>query len=667
MTLEVFLNSDQLFLSEAYLHKLNVPFSTTKKWLDRNRHGIIKTPNGFVIDYESIPQPTREILPSKDELLLLVHDTQKQSLEHLLREASESFVKHVDFYRSQNITDSKAVSLAKRHAVIALEIDLLKHKKYRLDQVLKAHNSLFPEDNYCYHYFSGFLKKARVRGIESVVFNGNHGKQKHLKITPVHEQLIVGTKLKNPTATAKKVHELVNAVLAKNGFLTISLRSVQSRLSAQENTLHETLKGQVEGRKRKAFMPLASVPYANNQWQMDGWTLPFYYKEDGKLKKLWLITVMDSHSRKIVGYHIDTSERLTSIKQALDKAIKETQSFAFELVADNHSSNQTNELKEFQIELENLGVTFTVDSNPQRKGKLERLFQVMDSEYFRYEAGWVGEGVKSKRKNARPKPEILDKYLSDALEKNQIIQTAIRIVETYNNAPRKVLGNVSPNHAYNISEKPKSIPIDDLRRIQLTTKPQHYKVSRGMIKVVRGVTERYFGYLELWEGKTLEVFTANDYESIYATDPKTGKLVAELTQISRMHPDLASQTHEDLEEKARYARHIKAVKKQREDALLDLGNKAKKQTDLLGIPAEAFNPLTHKKHQQLDPDIQHRINRKLSEEYDIDPEMTSEPEHKNDAAIERAFALINVLEKPKAKELNKKGSYLPVDLNKYRD
>jgi transposase InsO family protein len=156
--------------------------------------------------------------------------------------------------------------------------------------------------------------------------------------------------------------------------------------------------------------------HVGDQWQMDGWDIPVYCKKRNE-KGGWeyfvrytLFVVMDTHSRKIIGFDVAESENTETILTSLDMAVRNTKTLPKELVADNHSWNKTKESANLKEVTEKLGMVWTIDSNPRRKAILERAFRTLGDKHFKRYYGYLGQGIKSKIKNGITQQELKDEY-----------------------------------------------------------------------------------------------------------------------------------------------------------------------------------------------------------------------------------------------------------------
>jgi len=315
---------------------------------------------------------------------------------------------------------------------------------------------------------------------------------------------------------------------------------------------------------------------AGTQFQMDGWELPFWCRKPGNngkediFFKYVLFVVMDAHSRKIVGFDVAESENTTSILTALEMAVKENGILPRELVADNHSWNRTKEAANLRAATEEMGMKWTVDSNPRRKGIVERSFGILGKKHFKKCYGYLGQGVKSKTPNGITQQELRDKYakIDNMLLYSQLLATVCVVIQEYNNKARNVLEGKSPNEAYAISEQPHSIPVDDSTRLRLFIPESEHKISNGQITITRGM-HGYEYQLPAkisndYNGKTVRVRRSN-FERIYLYDLDTGSFICDVPVKSEICGAFADQTETDIENLNKQSGRKRGINRKREN------------------------------------------------------------------------------------------------------
>ena len=165
-------------------------------------------------------------------------------------------------------------------------------------------------------------------------------------------------------------------------------------------------------------------------------------------------------------------------------AVKETLTLPYEIVADNHSFNKTKEAENLKEKLEQYGVQWTVDSNPQRKSILERAFRTLGDEHFKNRYGYIGQGVKTKVKNGLTSPELIGKYTKteNMLTYEQIVPIVCSVIEEYNK--HKIISlDDTPKNRYERGEKQNVFHINMFKYMSLFFPKTAHKIQRGQITI----------------------------------------------------------------------------------------------------------------------------------------------------------------------------------------
>lgn len=333
------------------------------------------------------------------------------------------------------------------------------------------------------------------------------------------------------------------------------------------------------------FAKIIQALNAGDQWAIDGWTLPIYcWKPNAKGGKEYfvryvLFTVMDAHSRKIIGYYIAESENTETILKGLETAVKNTGTLPFEIVADNHAFNKTKEAGNLKAQMEALGVTWTVDSNPRRKSTLERAFHTLGDGFFKNYYGYIGQGVKSRIKNGITQQELRDIYTKpdNMLDLKQVCAIAYTVIQEYNTSIRKGLGE-SPAERFAKSKQPHAIKIDEYKCVSLFRRQADYKVSNGQIGIQRGMHRYEYQlpakYAVQYNGKRVGV-RYYDFDEIYVFDMETDAPICTVKQKIGIHGALANQADADRELLMKNKGRIKGIDsrhKKHKESLYDSAN-----------------------------------------------------------------------------------------------
>lgn len=208
-----------------------------------------------------------------------------------------------------------------------------------------------------------------------------------------------------------------------------------------------------------------------------------------------------------------------------------------------------------------LGVTWTVDSNPKRKAILEKTFRMLGENHLKECFGYIGGGIKSRKKNTVTQQELKDIYSKpeNMLGYDQLCAIVCTAIHTYNTSVRKSLG-VSPEERYSKSEQPHSIKADEFTYLPLFHHQTAHKIANGQITIRRGLHKYEYQlpakYSAEYNGKQVGVVYAN-LDEIYLFDLKTERGICSVEQKIAIHGALANQTQADHDNLMRNTGRIK--------------------------------------------------------------------------------------------------------------
>lgn len=601
MTASVLIVESERYLSHIFLREKGISINTIKKWISRD---VVQTKcfdKKPYIKYSTIPKPTQSRLPSPSDLSAIANKEKHNKTEvhyfNLLTQAyTTDFIKYLPHYRQDSrLTTSRITYCSKLRAVWEKIWECNKGYERGIDEPLfRAFKELFPK--HPINKIESFRTKKSMgrKNSDQVVYDTRWFREQHSTVD-IRIQHLARTLCSNGlNDTARQIHRKVVAMCKELNLTEPSYSWIKKQVRECERN-PEVYASRFGSDKASAKMPYAKIIAALNagtQWQIDGWDLPFYYQGvyKGKLTsylKLVLIAVRDSHSRKIVGYSIAESEDTQSILDAIQDAVKNTGYLPHEIVSDNHSFNKTGEAKFFKEALDSVGVTWTVSRDPKRKAIAERYFRHLGELYCKEHAGYIGQGVKSREKSARPSQEYRDAHAKAGtwMSKQEIQLIGIDVVSKFNDAPLKALNQRSPNQAYNESEKPYVIPVELEDRLKLFTRKTELKVTRGQINLTRsGVTYEYQlnseQIVQLNDKKVIVRYDElnKDLSTIYLYDHKD-RAIGSVKQKVGIHGAIADQTPEDIKKLIKNKGRLSGVK-----------SKARKQNEKLRDEVAAIHP-----------------------------------------------------------------------------
>jgi hypothetical protein len=511
--MDLYLHTDSLlYISYKFLNEKGINSRSIENWKRRNPLSVIKHQGAAFISFTAIPTPSKLKLPTEAELLALLKDHQKDSdvtkcYDKLKYAQINKASDYRAYYRDAfSLNSEEALKAAMKRAVWERLVELYKDnhsdgysgglKKGALDMLHKAYNRLYPDHYSSKHAFLRTINTVKSAGIDSIIVDKrklNNGK--NAKFNELHQFFVNGVSSIGKAYTASQIQAKIIPMCLEAGLMIPSVSWIKNHIAVTNK--HNEYATRYGADKVAKTMPYASIQpalHADKQWQIDGWTLPFYYKnEQNRFDKLTIIAVKDAYSKKIVGYSINRSENRISIMDAFQDAIANTDCLPFEIVADNHSFNRTKEANNFITEIQKIGVTWTVTENPQHKNIVERGFKTFGEQFCKEHYGYKGQGVKTKDLNGLTSPEMLQQYIKagQILSEAEIQLIGIEAVMSFNKTELKQYGK-SPNQLYQDSEKPARFEISLYERLRILTKRSEYTIRRNQINItIAGKTYEY--------------------------------------------------------------------------------------------------------------------------------------------------------------------------------
>ncbi|MDB4999294.1 MAG: Integrase catalytic region [Mucilaginibacter sp.] len=149
------------------------------------------------------------------------------------------------------------------------------------------------------------------------------------------------------------------------------------------------------------------------QYQIDGtrFNIPFL-DSNGKPDLLILVVLLDVYSKKVVGHTLTESETFQSYFKVISQSITETRYLPAEILSDNLPSLKSKECLLFMQKLQRAGVIVRQHAphNPSDKGSIESWFGIFGQLYLKKIPGYLGDGLKSKRKSGKANSDLIQEY-----------------------------------------------------------------------------------------------------------------------------------------------------------------------------------------------------------------------------------------------------------------
>jgi transposase InsO family protein len=579
----IYVTGNKLYVSYSFLRGYKVSQKDLENWSCRKVTAKKVVEGKTCVLFDTIPDTKKVILPSKTDLLAEYHLQQHETkvdkhYEALYFAHSKGYIKHLEHLKAKypTLVRKKINDAAKLLAVWTYIIDEV---GCEVATLYNAFNKIYPNKYKTYNSFANAKSKAMKNGAEFMAIDQRwFTTPLNVKEVSIVNQywaaaiISIGKKYSNRNVL-KKVVELCK----QSNEIPPSLSWIgkyRNQILKGNYSINESRNGKEAAKAtQQTFAKMQHALNANDQWQMDGWTLPFWV--DG-FKRYVIVIVRDAYSKKIVGSAVGESENTIVIMAALRKAIINTGCLPHEILTDNHSFNQTKEAANFKEAIAQIGTQYNVTHSPTYKSIIERYNRHLDTLCKEYH-GYVGEGIKSKSVDARPKQELLDLYAKTAITEGEVMVIGAAIVEDFNRDILPKLGK-TPNELFNESEKPNCFSLSIFDRVKILTAKTECKVLRGQITLKRGMEKHEFqlpaAINSTYNNRTVIVRYEDLNEGIYIYDKSTDEAIAEIKPKPIIHGAKANQTQRDIELLNKNKGRLTGVKIQSKKEIAALTNAA---------------------------------------------------------------------------------------------
>jgi len=179
---------------------------------------------------------------------------------------------------------------------------------------------------------------------------------------------LIALKHEMPALTVPRLIEQMNGQNRVTPGITLNNSTVY-RFLHQQNLMTPQLRKPVDRRKFEAELP-------NDLWQSDVMHGP-KVDVDGKMRKTYLIAIIDDHSRLIVHARFYLSEKLSCYLEAFENAVA-SRGLPRKLYVDNGAAFRSKNLEYITASL-SISLIHARPYMPQGKGKIERWFKTIRS------------------------------------------------------------------------------------------------------------------------------------------------------------------------------------------------------------------------------------------------------------------------------------------------
>lgn len=182
---------------------------------------------------------------------------------------------------------------------------------------------------------------------------------------------LIKLRLSLPALTVPQLIEQMNRQMRVTPGIILNSSTVY-RFLHQQNLMAPQMKQPVDRRKFEAELP-------NDLWQSDVMHGP-KVDVDGKMRKTYLIAIIDDHSRLMVHARFYLSEKLASYLIAFEDAIA-ARGLPRKLYVDNGAAFRSKHLEYIAASL-SISLIHAKPYTPQGKGKIERWFKTVRSSFL---------------------------------------------------------------------------------------------------------------------------------------------------------------------------------------------------------------------------------------------------------------------------------------------
>lgn len=482
-------------------------------------------------------------------------------IEQTLAIAEQGYIRHFDLFTSvyyQKNKDKRELA-ARHYALLKACNGLIQTQAYTKTDIFEAYKNFEASTIKHYNSFLRKLKEFSQLDAESCT-HGRIGKKYEYKMNPYVNHLVFDLLGRPNKYGYRQITEWVNKQIeAHNRLYNQSFSLISKSLVAYTYIQHKT---EIDYYRNGAsqfktdtrpYLPRITALNAGSLEQMDGTPVQFLcwnhyskWKTEGKkLIRMNLFALRDARSGKITGFDLSESEDRFNVIAAMKMRVKVHGHLPAELVHDNFSATKTDEFKALKEMLENKGVIVRAAKvgNAQDKGEIERFFGTFQSRFQRLIDGYLGEGIKSRRKNGRISEEFIKKHQKENghYSYDEMQKIIVELVAIYNNSCISEKNNgKTPNQIYAECEKPYVKACDTLDTVQLFWLNKTLTVGRSMI--VNEIRKQKYFY-EIWDnedklrlnGKKVRVYYDEKDASEIHVFTLDGEFVRTYTQKVEVH------------------------------------------------------------------------------------------------------------------------------------
>lgn len=491
-------------------------------------------------------------------------------LVRLQNAINQNWYSHLDFYSGLCLKKDVRKNYAKTHAafeemlVMLSQGEKLKTLHFLYNKVQIANSLTYKEVSYS--TFTKTIKKG-IDDISSAILHGLIGrKSNNSKLDEYWDLKIDHFYRKHQNASVAQIVKMINRLRKQEGLDEVSYNTVLLRLKnpVRRNKNLLLRLGEIKYQERFRAYAKISSKKLNEVWEIDGTRLPFYvqtFDKNGKrdLKVFDYMIVLETYSKKIIGWAIGQNENSELIKQTLSDAILNTKKIPNVLVHDGFSGYQSQNLTQFRTETSFMGMEMYKHAPGQAfsKGSVEKVQDILSEEYLNLQEGFLGGGITSKRENARPSREkLIENYKWDnAWTIERLYDMLTDAIKSYNGAKgknEKLSREFKYELANQTTEKSGGINFSASNFALTFGNIKNLKIRGGNLRFTED--SKTFDYevpskhrLQLTDERVKVAFNPYSPKTIYVFDPTTEEFICTMDRITEIGRLKKNRTAEERE------------------------------------------------------------------------------------------------------------------------
>lgn len=331
---------------------------------------------------------------------------------------------------------------AKTHYIIELIIRLKRHDQFPLKELYLAYmrmpNVVFKTRSY--KYFSAKIRKCELQGTARTLVHGFRvNGRKPYKVTTELSKLIRNYAYSPIRHSISEIYRLVNRELTDKDMPNVSESTVR-RICTDTELVNRSLLMRLGAAYAEnhllPYMDRENVKNVGDLYVIDSTRLNFPYRSEGPTQYLWLCAMIDANSRKIVGHSFGPSESMEIVNACLKSAFSKNHIIPLHILCDNHGCFKGNEFKVLRSKLIDYGVNVrrARKRNPKDKGHIESWFGTLQEKYLSGRVGFLGEGIRTRKKGGRAGREMEQLIRSEewSVTREQLVGYVEEDIQNYN-------------------------------------------------------------------------------------------------------------------------------------------------------------------------------------------------------------------------------------------